>query len=120
MLQQLDASTDLLPPTPALILLAAAHSAHSTPCWWTRLPLGTLGCVHPACWVDDLHGWTCSTVALIFPPSPFPCFLHHSTPPDPDVIIGYNIINFDLPYLLNRADTLKIPQFWTWGRIRNR
>ncbi|KAL4435029.1 hypothetical protein ABPG77_003854 [Micractinium sp. CCAP 211/92] len=39
---------------------------------------------------------------------------------DPDVIIGYNIINFDLPYLLNRADTLKIPQFWTWGRIRNR
>lgn len=33
---------------------------------------------------------------------------------------GYNIVNFDLPYLLNRADTLKIPQFWTWGRIRNR
>ncbi|PRW18348.1 DNA polymerase delta catalytic subunit [Chlorella sorokiniana] len=39
---------------------------------------------------------------------------------DPDIIIGYNIVNFDLPYLLNRADTLKIPQFWTWGRIRNR
>nr|BAE48221.1 DNA polymerase delta subunit [Chlorella sorokiniana] len=39
---------------------------------------------------------------------------------DPDIIIGYNIVNFDLPYLLNRADTLKIPQFWTWGRMRNR
>ncbi|PSC71316.1 DNA polymerase delta catalytic subunit [Micractinium conductrix] len=39
---------------------------------------------------------------------------------DPDVIIGYNIINFDLPYLLNRATTLQIPQFWTWGRLRNR
>lgn len=39
-----------------------------------------------------------------------------SCPPPP----GYNIVNFDLPYLLNRADTLKIPQFWTWGRIRNR
>ena len=39
---------------------------------------------------------------------------------DPDVLIGYNIVNFDLPYLLNRAETLKIPQFWTWGRMRNR
>lgn len=39
---------------------------------------------------------------------------------DPDVIIGYNMVNFDLPYLLNRAETLGIPQFWTWGRIRNR
>lgn len=39
---------------------------------------------------------------------------------DPDIIIGYNIVNFDLPYLLNRAETLKIPQFWTWGRMRNR
>lgn len=39
---------------------------------------------------------------------------------DPDVIIGYNIINFDLPYLLDRATTLNVPQFWTWGRMRNR
>ena len=39
---------------------------------------------------------------------------------DPDIIIGYNIVNFDLPYLLNRAETLKVPQFWTWGRMRNR
>ena len=48
----------------------------------------------------------CTT--LLYPPLPRP------RPP------GYNIVNFDLPYLLNRADTLKIPQFWTWGRIRNR
>ena len=26
---------------------------------------------------------------------------------DPDIITGYNIINLDLPYLLNRAKTLK-------------
>lgn len=39
---------------------------------------------------------------------------------DPDIIIGYNIVNFDLPYLLDRATTLNIPQFWTWGRMRNR
>lgn len=25
---------------------------------------------------------------------------------DPDIITGYNIANFDLPYLLRRADTL--------------
>jgi DNA polymerase delta subunit 1 len=39
---------------------------------------------------------------------------------DPDIIIGYNIINFDLPYLLDRATTLEIPNFWCWGRIKNR
>ena len=27
---------------------------------------------------------------------------------DPDIITGYNIVNFDLPYLLNRARTLKV------------
>lgn len=27
---------------------------------------------------------------------------------DPDIITGYNIVNFDLPYLLNRANTLKV------------
>ena len=27
---------------------------------------------------------------------------------DPDVVTGYNIVNFDLPYLLNRAKTLKV------------
>ena len=28
---------------------------------------------------------------------------------DPDIITGYNIINFDLPYIIGRADTLKMP-----------
>lgn len=27
---------------------------------------------------------------------------------DPDIITGYNIQNFDLPYLLTRAQTLKV------------
>ncbi len=32
---------------------------------------------------------------------------------DPDIITGYNIQNFDLPYLLNRAATLKVTCFDT-------
>ncbi|GAB4815412.1 hypothetical protein N2152v2_002458 [Parachlorella kessleri] len=40
---------------------------------------------------------------------------------DPDIIIGYNILNFDLPYLLDRAKALGIlPAFSTWGRMRAR
>ena len=39
---------------------------------------------------------------------------------DPDIIIGYNIINFDLPYLIERAQTLKIAEFPYWGRIVKR
>ena len=27
---------------------------------------------------------------------------------DPDIITGYNIVNFDLPYLLNRAKALNV------------
>lgn len=30
---------------------------------------------------------------------------------DPDIITGYNIQNFDFPYLLNRAAALKVR--WT-------
>lgn len=37
---------------------------------------------------------------------------------DPDLIIGYNTTNFDLPYLLKRADTLRVPDFGFWGRVR--
>jgi len=37
---------------------------------------------------------------------------------DPDVLIGYNILNFDFPYLVTRAQTLKLPAFMQWGRIR--
>ncbi|MCO5575689.1 hypothetical protein L7F22_029493 [Adiantum nelumboides] len=38
---------------------------------------------------------------------------------DPDVIIGYNICKFDLPYLIERAEALKIVEFPVLGRIRN-
>ena len=36
---------------------------------------------------------------------------------DPDIITGYNITNFDLPYLLNRAKTLGVKNFSYLGRI---
>ncbi|WOK97364.1 DNA polymerase delta catalytic subunit [Canna indica] len=38
---------------------------------------------------------------------------------DPDIIIGYNICKFDLPYLIERAEALKIAEFPILGRIRN-
>ncbi|KAL9233345.1 hypothetical protein vseg_008362 [Gypsophila vaccaria] len=37
---------------------------------------------------------------------------------DPDIIIGYNICNFDLPYLIQRASALEIGEFPILGRIR--
>lgn len=37
---------------------------------------------------------------------------------DPDVIIGYNTSNFDLPYLIDRANTLKVAEFPFWGRLK--
>lgn len=36
---------------------------------------------------------------------------------DPDVVIGYNIANFDFPYLLDRATAIKALQFPFLGRI---
>ena len=38
---------------------------------------------------------------------------------DPDILIGYNIANFDLPYLLDRAKALKANQFPYLGRLRS-
>ncbi|TFY75983.1 hypothetical protein EWM64_g8027, partial [Hericium alpestre] len=38
---------------------------------------------------------------------------------DPDVIIGYNIANFDLPYLLDRAKAIKALKFPYLGRFSN-
>eukprot|EP00727_Mastigamoeba_balamuthi_P014291 m51a1_g9485 dna polymerase delta catalytic subunit, putative (1039) ;mRNA; r:626019-630517 len=38
---------------------------------------------------------------------------------DPDVIIGYNIVNFDFPYLLDRAKALKVTDFSSMSRITN-
>lgn len=37
---------------------------------------------------------------------------------DPDVIIGYNIANFDFPYLLDRAKHLKCAKFPYWSRLK--
>ncbi|XP_046893515.1 DNA polymerase delta catalytic subunit isoform X1 [Hypomesus transpacificus] len=37
---------------------------------------------------------------------------------DPDIITGYNIQNFDFPYLLNRAAALKVHLFPYLGRVR--
>jgi DNA polymerase delta subunit 1 len=39
---------------------------------------------------------------------------------DPDVIIGYNIANFDFPYLLDRARHLKAHKFPYWSRLKNK
>lgn len=36
---------------------------------------------------------------------------------DPDIITGYNIVNFDLPYLLDRAAVLKVADFPLLGRL---
>ncbi|KAI1767420.1 DNA polymerase family B-domain-containing protein [Hypoxylon sp. FL1150] len=38
---------------------------------------------------------------------------------DPDLITGYNICNFDFPYLLDRAKCLKVGGFDYWTRLRN-
>lgn len=37
---------------------------------------------------------------------------------DPDVLTGYNIVNFDLPYLLDRAVKLKVKDFPFLGRLQ--
>uniref|UniRef100_A0A8C3V4A3 DNA polymerase n=1 Tax=Catharus ustulatus TaxID=91951 RepID=A0A8C3V4A3_CATUS len=37
---------------------------------------------------------------------------------DPDVITGYNIHNFDLPYLIQRAQVLQVSSFPYLGRVR--
>lgn len=38
---------------------------------------------------------------------------------DPDIIIGYNICNFDFPYLLDRAKHLKVAGFDLWSRLHS-
>ncbi|KZS94329.1 hypothetical protein SISNIDRAFT_453212 [Sistotremastrum niveocremeum HHB9708] len=38
---------------------------------------------------------------------------------DPDLVIGYNIGNFDLPYLLDRAKALKSKRFNYFGRLKD-
>ncbi|ORZ39935.1 DNA polymerase delta catalytic subunit [Catenaria anguillulae PL171] len=36
---------------------------------------------------------------------------------DPDIITGYNVLNFDFPFLLDRADKLKVVRFPYFSRI---
>ncbi|KOX76910.1 DNA polymerase delta catalytic subunit [Melipona quadrifasciata] len=38
---------------------------------------------------------------------------------DPDIFTGYNINNFDFPYLINRAKHLNVKDFYFLGRIKN-
>ncbi|TNV85757.1 hypothetical protein FGO68_gene3112 [Halteria grandinella] len=38
---------------------------------------------------------------------------------DPDIITGYNIINFDIPYIINRADALSLQQYARFGRVQD-
>jgi DNA polymerase delta subunit 1 len=42
----------------------------------------------------------------------------HFLEADADVIIGYNICNFDFPYLLDRAKTLKLSKFPYLARVK--
>jgi DNA polymerase elongation subunit (family B) len=39
---------------------------------------------------------------------------------DPDVVIGYNIANFDLPYLIDRAKNLNAKKFPFLGRLKSK
>merc|ERR1719361_2377172 len=39
---------------------------------------------------------------------------------DPDILTGYNICNFDLPYLFDRAQTLGLRDFSKFGRMGDR
>lgn len=36
---------------------------------------------------------------------------------DPDVITGYNILNFDLRYLLQRREAIQLNDMPFWGRL---
>jgi len=38
---------------------------------------------------------------------------------DPDVITGYNIVNFDLPYIINRAEFLKINNYPKFSKLKD-
>jgi DNA polymerase delta subunit 1 len=36
---------------------------------------------------------------------------------DPDIITGYNIVNFDFPYIINRAIALHMNKYAMFGRV---
>ena len=37
---------------------------------------------------------------------------------DPDIITGYNFVNFDIPYLINRAEALKIKDYPQFSKLK--
>lgn len=38
---------------------------------------------------------------------------------DPDIITGYNIVNFDLPYIINRSEALKMNKYPHFSRVKH-
>ena len=38
---------------------------------------------------------------------------------DPDIITGFNIVNFDLPYIIQRAEFLKMNNYPKFSKLRN-
>lgn len=38
---------------------------------------------------------------------------------DPDIITGYNIVNFDFPYIINRAIALHMNKYSMFGRVND-
>lgn len=38
---------------------------------------------------------------------------------DPDIITGYNIVNFDFPYIIERAEHLMINHYPTFSKLKN-
>lgn len=38
---------------------------------------------------------------------------------DPDILTGYNIVNFDLPYIIDRAQHLKISNYPRFTKLLN-
>ena len=54
---------------------------------------------------------------IVFKFSFFQAWSNFLTEVDPDIITGYNVVNFDIPYLINRAITLKVSRFPYLGRL---
>ena len=38
---------------------------------------------------------------------------------DPDILTGYNIITFDLPFIIGRSIALEMPNYAYFGRVKD-
>lgn len=38
---------------------------------------------------------------------------------DPDILTGYNIVNFDIPYIIDWAEALNIDRYATLSKLKN-